>query len=168
MHGGSEARILSILRDPGPMTHETKGSGMLCVENDDDSAALQCELLASVDLTPADLIPWNAYPWYRNDQSSGLRSPQITEGIEPLARLISVMPKLEAVLLQGGEAKTLWKRFGRKHPRVADRYPAVETYHPGRTALRDPDPTVREARARRRFEAFREVRAILDRGQDSR
>ena len=168
LHGGSEARILSILRDPGPMTHETKGSGMLCVENDDDSAALQCELLASVDLTPADLTPWNAYPWYRHDQSSGLRSPQITEGLEPLARLISVMPKLKVVLLQGGEAQTLWKRFVRKHPGVAARYAAVETYHPGRTALRDPDPAVREARARRRVEAFREVRGILDRRQDSR
>jgi hypothetical protein len=168
LHGGSEARILSILRDPGPMTHETKGSGMLCVENDDDSAALQCELLASVDLTPADLTPWNAYPWYRHDQSSGLRSPQITEGLDPLARLIDVMPKLEVVLLQGGEAQTLWKRFARKQPRVAARYAAVETYHPGRTALRDPDPAVREARANRRFEAFREVRQILDRGQDGR
>nr|WP_306631475.1 hypothetical protein [Arthrobacter ulcerisalmonis] len=150
------------------MTHETKGSGMLCVENDDDSAALQCELLASVDLTPADLTPWNAYPWYRHDQSSGLRSPQINEGLDPLARLINVMPELEAVLLQGGEAQTLWKRFARKYPSVAAKYAAVETYHPGRTALRDPDPAVREARARRRFEAFEEVRQILDLGQQTR
>jgi hypothetical protein len=163
IHGGTEARILSILRDPGPMTHESKGSGMLCVENDDDSAALQCELLASVELTPADLTPWNTYPWYRNDQSSGLRSSQITEGLAPLARLIELMPNLEVVLLQGGEAQTLWKRFIRKHPRVATQYTAVETYHPGRTALRAPDPSVREARANRRFEAFREVQQALDR-----
>jgi hypothetical protein len=162
IHGGSEARILSILRDPGPMTHETKGSGMLCVENDDDSAALQCELLASVDLTAADLTPWNTYPWYRHDQSSGLRSPQVTEGLAPLARLIELMSSLEVVVLQGGEAQTLWKRFTRKHPRVTARYTAVETYHPGRTALRDADPFVREARAKRRFEAFREVRRALD------
>ncbi|MFJ5695928.1 hypothetical protein ACIP9X_19025 [Arthrobacter sp. NPDC093125] len=78
------------------MTHETMGSGMLCVENDDDSAALQCQLLASVDLMPADLTPWNDYPWYRHDQSSGLRSPQITEGLNPLARLIDLMPKLKS------------------------------------------------------------------------
>lgn len=162
IHGGSEASILSILRDPGPMTHETKGSGMLCVENDDDSAALQCELLASVDLTAADLTPWNTYPWYRDDRSSGLRSRQITEGLEPLCRLIELTPNMEVVLLQGREAQTLWKRFGRKHPRVAARYTAVETYHPERTALRAPDPSIREARAKRRFEAFREVRRALD------
>lgn len=162
IHGGSEARILSLLRDPGPMTHEAKGSGMLCVENDDDSAALQCELLASVKLTPNDLTPWNTYPWYRHDQSSGLRSRQVTEGLEPLARLIDLLPYLRVVLLQGGDAQTFWKRFARKHPRVAARYAAVETYHPGRTALRDPDPAVREARADRRFKAFQEVREILD------
>lgn len=121
--------ILSILRDPGPMTHESKGSGMLCVENDDDSAALQCELLASVELTPADLTPWNTYPWYRHDQSSGLRNSQITEGLAPLGRLIELMPNLEVVLLQGGEAQTLWKRFTRKHPKIATHYTAVETYH---------------------------------------
>lgn len=43
---------------------------------------------------------------------------------------------------------------------------AVETYHPGRMAFRDPDPAVREARANHRFEAFREVRrlaALLER-----
>ncbi|WP_324644875.1 hypothetical protein [Pseudarthrobacter sp. LT1] len=98
------------------------------MENDDHSAALQCELLASVKLTPADLTPWNAYPWYRHDQSSGLRSPQITEGLDPLTRLINVMPKLEVVLLQGGEAQTPWKRFARKHPNIAARHAAVETY----------------------------------------
>ncbi|MEV4990191.1 uracil-DNA glycosylase [Pseudarthrobacter sp. LMD1-1-1.1] len=140
IHGGTEAHILSILRDPGPMTHESKGSGMLCVENYDDSAALQCELLASVELTPADLTPWNTYPWYRHDQSSGLRSSQITEGLAPLGRLIELMPNLEVVLLQGGEAQTLWKRFTRKHPRIATQYTAVGTYHPGKTALRTPDP----------------------------
>jgi hypothetical protein len=76
LHGGSEARILSILRDPGPMTHETEGSGMLCVENDEDSAALQCELLASIDLTPADLTPWNAYPWYRQTSPTVRGAPR--------------------------------------------------------------------------------------------
>ncbi|MEV7132107.1 hypothetical protein AB0N24_04380 [Arthrobacter sp. NPDC093128] len=75
------------------------------------------------------------------------------------------MPNLKVVLLQGGEAQTLWKRFARKLPSVVARYVAVETYHPGRSALRDPDPAVREARANRRFEAFREVRQILDGGQ---
>ena len=161
IHGGAAAPILSILRDPGPMTHETKGSGMLCVENDDDSAALQCELLAQVGLTARDLTPWNTYPWYRQDQKSGLTSQQITQGLDPLRRLIDVMPALRVVLLQGGEAKTLWKRFARSHPHIARKYNFVETYHPGRTALRHPDPEVRAAREARRVQAFCEVRDAL-------
>lgn len=161
IHGGSEARILSILRDPGPMTHETGGSGMLCVENDDDSAALQCDLLAEAELSPMDLTPWNTCPWYRHDQTSGLTSQQIPEGLDPLRRLIDLMPVLRVVLLQGGEAKTLWKRFSRKHPNMARRYASVETYHPGRTALRHPDADVRAAREARRVAAFHEVRDAL-------
>lgn len=163
LHGGSEARVLSILRDPGPKTNKDTGSGMLCVENDDDSAELQCRLLDSVDLTARDLTPWNTYPWFRYDQSSGLSSPQITEGLAPLEKVISIMEdNLQVILLQGGEAKTLWKRFVRKNPRTAARYAVVETYHPGRTSLRHPDPEIRKAREERRWEAFREVRNALD------
>jgi hypothetical protein len=66
---------------------------MLCVEYDDDSAALQCEPLASVGLTPSDPPP-------------GKDSPQ------------------------------------------------------------GPSPAARKVRANRRFEAFRDVREVLTRGQD--
>lgn len=45
-HGGAEARVLSILRDSGPKTQKEGGSGMLCIENDDPTAAKQCELFA--------------------------------------------------------------------------------------------------------------------------
>jgi hypothetical protein len=161
LHGGSEAPVLSILRDPGPRTHATTGSGMLCVENDDESAALQCELLDAAGLTPMDLTPWNAYPWYRHDQTSGLTSRQISEGIEPLRQLISLMPALRVVLLQGGEAQTLWRRFTRQHSDIGGRYTAVATYHPGRTALRHPDPAERARRSARRVQAFHEVAALL-------
>ena len=134
---------------------------MLCIENNDDSAALQCELFESVGLAVADVTPWNTYPWYRTDQQSGLTSPQISEGLEPLHRLIDLMPRLKVVLLQGGEAQMLWKRFSRGAPVLADRYTAVGTYHPGRTALRHKDPAVRQARAARRFAAIQEVHKAL-------
>lgn len=163
IHGGAEARILSILRDPGPKTHKDTGSGMLCIENDDDSAELQCRLLDAVGLNARDLTPWNTYPWFRYDQTNGLRSPQITEGLAPLGQVIATMEdNLKVVLLQGGEAKTIWERFTRENPHTATRYAVVETYHPGRTALRHADPAVRKAREERRWEAFREVKALLE------
>src|SRR4051794_27221473 len=42
--GGVQARVLSILRDPGPKTLEDGGSGMLCLENDDPTAETQVRL----------------------------------------------------------------------------------------------------------------------------
>ncbi|RJT75631.1 hypothetical protein D6T63_17575 [Arthrobacter cheniae] len=109
------------------MTSEAKGSGMLSVENDDDTAALQCEPLDAAEIAPIDITPWNTYPWYRHDQTSGLTSQQVTEGIEPLLRLINLMPRLNVVLPQGSEAQLLWKRFTRKHPDIAGRYAAGES-----------------------------------------
>ncbi|WP_052762081.1 uracil-DNA glycosylase family protein [Jiangella alkaliphila] len=41
LHGGVEARLLSLLRDPGPKTRDGVGSGFLCIENDDPTAELQ-------------------------------------------------------------------------------------------------------------------------------
>lgn len=49
-HGGVEARMLSVLRDPGPKTQASTGSGFLCVENDDPTAELQCVAFASVGI----------------------------------------------------------------------------------------------------------------------
>ena len=137
-----------------------------CVENDDDTATLQCELLENAGLAPMDITPWNTYPWYRHDQHSGLGSRLVTEGIEPLRRLIKLMPDLKVVLLQGNEAQLPWRRFSVRHPEVAGRLWSVGTYHPGRTALRDPDPDVREAHGAHRIKAFQRVAAILD-GEES-
>lgn len=162
LHGGSEAHVLSILRDPGPMTHEVRGSGMLCVENDDETAALQCDLLDNAGLTPMDITPWNTYPWYRHDQKSGLAGHQVTEGIEPLLELIALMPDLAVVILQGQEAQLLWRRTALRHPELVGRLSSVGTYHPGRTALRHPDPAVRAARAAHRVKAFHMVARLLD------
>lgn len=162
LHGGSNARVLSILRDPGPATQEGTGSGLLCIENDDPSAALQCALLEHAGLVAADLTPWNAYPWYIN------RSPKTTEleaGLPTILRMMELMPDVRVVLLQGSEAKRSWKMLNRHHSReIVDRQlVAVETYHPSRQALFTPDPIEQKRRAARRFEAFEEVAKVLGR-----
>jgi hypothetical protein len=38
MYGGVNARLLSVLRDPGPKTRSEDGSGFLSMENDDPTA----------------------------------------------------------------------------------------------------------------------------------
>lgn len=159
-HGGTNARVLSILRDPGPKTHKDGGSGMLCIENDDPTAAKQCELFLD-KLDVRDVTPWNAYPWYINKPPT---SRQVTEGAQVLERLIALMPDLRVVLLQGGHAQEAWRKFLRVAPRtVAGRgLIAVPTFHPGNQALQTSNPVERQQRIARRIEAIDEVVAVLN------
>ncbi len=61
IYGGLNARVLSILRDPGPATQQGKGSGVLCLENDDATAERYSRLLVEAGLPASELVPWNAY-----------------------------------------------------------------------------------------------------------
>jgi hypothetical protein len=102
VHGGTEARLLSVLRDAGPKTQEGIGSGFLCLENDDPTAESQRVAFAEVGLGAADITPWNSYPWYIN------RAPKAAElerGVEPLLRLIGMMPLIRVLFLQGGKPR---------------------------------------------------------------
>lgn len=158
-HGGAEARVLSILRDPGPKTHKEGGSGMLCIENDDPTAAKQCELFAG-KLTARDVTPWNAYPWYINKPPT---AHQVSQGANILDRLLALMPRVRVVLLQGGHAQQAWKKFALIAPStIAKRgLVAVPTFHPGNQALQTSDPLERQRRIDRRIQAIDEVVAVL-------
>ena len=160
MHGGIDARILTLLRDPGPRTQDVVGSGFLSIENDDPTAEQQGDLLAAVGLTARDVLPWNAYPWYIN------RVPKAVElelGIDPILELIRLATNLEVVLLQGGSARDSWRRLQKRAPRlVRDRgLTVIETYHPGRQALWHKDPAVRAERVAHQKDAFQQIAETL-------
>src|SRR6266540_143620 len=54
IYGGVEAEMLSVLRDPGPMTNAAlDGSGFSCLENDDPAAELFATLLAAAGIAPS-------------------------------------------------------------------------------------------------------------------
>lgn len=72
VHGGTDATVLSILRDPGPKTLDGSGSGYICVENDDPTAARMAERFEQVGIRSSDITPWNAYP------GTSTRSPQLS------------------------------------------------------------------------------------------
>lgn len=108
LHGGVEARVLSILRDPGPATQDEFGSGFICVENDDGSAELQAVLLEAAGIPAFELLPWNAYPWYIN------RAPKTAEldaGVATILHLLDLARDLTVVLLQGSDAGHAWRRL---------------------------------------------------------
>lgn len=160
VHGGVGARVLSVLRDPGPKTLVGGGSGFVSVENDDPTAAGQAVAFDAVGIPLGDLTPWNIYPWYINRAPS---AAERREGLVPLRRLVGIMPRLRVVLLQGRDAQAGWRALVRRDAvaRELDLV-VIETYHPGRQALFHPDPVERSRRVQHRLEAYASVRRVLD------
>ena len=153
LYGGVHARILSVLRDPGPRTtDDEQGSGLLCVENDDPTAARVLGLLEGARIPLSELVPWNAYPWYINAAPT---TAQLNEGTDPLYRLIQLLPRLRVIMLHGGDAKKAWRLALRSHPDLEGRnLEVIGTYHPSPQAFRHPDPAVREKRRKDLTDAF--------------
>lgn len=158
-YGGIEARILAVFRDPGPRTQQDKGSGFLSLENDDPSAERHLGFVTDAGISPTDLTVWNTYPWYINRNPA---SGEIDRGLDPLRRLIDLLPELQVVIAHGGAAQTAWQRFERKYPRAADRLEVIKTYHTSQQALWTPDVEERERRQADIANAYAKAAAMLD------
>ena len=127
MFGRIHAEVLCVLRDPGPKTPGGSGSGMLCVENDDPSAALFAECLDAAGLAAARIVTWNAYPWYINKEPS---SAQLNEGVGPLKRLLDLLPEGRVVVLMGLAAESSWARLTKRYGVASRRWTSIATRHP--------------------------------------
>ncbi|MEV0359129.1 uracil-DNA glycosylase [Nocardia sp. NPDC050697] len=144
IYGGTEARVLSLFRDPGPKTRSgQESSGLLSLENDDQAAERYLEFFQTSGLRISDLITWNAYPWYTTRKPS---TADIDRGIAPLAQVIALLPKLKVVLAHGLDAQAAWRRFERQHPEVAGKLVVIPTYHTSKQALFTQDEAVRAQR----------------------
>jgi hypothetical protein len=106
MYGGVHARLLSLLRDPGPKTQMDVGSSFISMENDDATAETLCDLFSSAEIPAQDIVPWNVYPWYINREPT---AKELQAGIDPLMRLLALLPKLRVVMLHGLSAQAGWK-----------------------------------------------------------
>jgi hypothetical protein len=145
MYRGIRAPALAILRDPGPKAGGGAGSGFLCVENDDQTAERQCAFFAEAGIDPANVVPWNAYPWYINAKPN---KAQLAVGTKPLRQLLELLPALRVVLLLGGDAQAAWQLFLHGHRSYIKTrgIEALPTYHPSRQALQHPSPAERDRR----------------------
>lgn len=161
IYGGINSKLLSILRDPGPKTQlQDNGSGFLCLENDDATAEKMCELIAEAGIDVSEIVTWNAYPWYINRAPN---AAEIKAGIEPLKKLIDLLPNLQVVILHGGTAHNSWKRLTRSFPNIVEerRLCIIETYHTSRQAFWHPDEEVREARRQHLRDSLHRAAFIL-------
>jgi hypothetical protein len=142
-YGGVAARVLCVLRDPGPKTNDERGgSGFLSPENDDPTARRFAALLDGAGIPVSEILAWNAYPWYVNAKPA---PAELEVGVEPLRRLLGILPRLRVVMLHGGSAQDGWKRLARRHPGLAAGFEAIPTYHTSNQAFIGPP----EARAQR-------------------
>jgi hypothetical protein len=163
MYGGVNARLLSVLRDPGPKTNvERGGSGFLCMENDDATAARICGLFAAAGIDAHEIDPWNAYSWYINKAPT---AAQLEAGVAPLVELMGLLPKLRVVMLHGGSAQSGWMRLTRRYPELEnDRgLTVIATYHTSRQAFWHPDPAERARRTAHLSASFAQASNVLRR-----
>jgi hypothetical protein len=153
MHAGVKARMLTLLRDPGPATLKLTGSGMLSFENDDQTASNQMGLMEIAGIDASEVTPWNAYPWYINRAP---KDAELREATTSLLGFLDLLPLLAVVLLQGREARVAWTLALEARPALRRRHLIViETYHASNQALQSPLPGERERRIQHRISAWR-------------
>jgi hypothetical protein len=114
MHGGTRARLLLLASDPGPGPDvERPQDDLLGVEDDDARAARLGALLKTAAIEVADTLVWCAFPWYTRHPPT---TADITEGVEPLRRLVCLLERLEVVVLLGPAAERSWRNLASTHP----------------------------------------------------
>ena len=119
LDGGINARVLFVLEAPGPKAVE---SGFVSRNNPDESAKnffLACQ---TAGLRRRDMVVWNIVPWYIGDGTKirAATVADIEEGLLYLARLLVLLPKLNAVVLVGRKAQRIetWLRARRPDLRL--------------------------------------------------
>ncbi len=156
VHGGVDAQVLLVLRDPGPAVADPdlEGTGFLCAENNDPTAEHVCELLDRAGIDVNLTLPWNAYPWYVNRPSS---VAELRTGVEPLRRLLGLLPRLQVVLLLGTHAQLSWNLLLQAHPGAGSDLRVLSSRHPGDRRSSAPPGSVRSGGRTRRSSSRRRL-----------
>lgn len=152
LYGGVNAELLNVLQDPGPMTQKGKGSGLICLENDDPTAENMANLLSGVDISPARAMIWNAYPWFINRKP---KAKELSDGAKVFFQIINLLPKLRVVMLNGRVAQAMWEVARSQGLSLPTQVTVISTYHTSKRAL------LTEKRRAHVEAAFREAAQIL-------
>jgi len=102
--GGVEAEVLFLLEAPGP---KARNSGFVSMNNPDETAKNFFEISREAGIDRKRTVTWNTVPWYIGLDSKirPANSSDIAAGIESLADLLQLLPKLRAIVLVGGKAQ---------------------------------------------------------------
>lgn len=102
--GGVDAEVMFLLEAPGP---KARNSGFVSMNNPDETAKNFFEIAREAGIERKRIVAWNTVPWYIG---SGRRirpanSSDIAQGIQSLAELLQLLPKLRAIVLVGSKAQ---------------------------------------------------------------
>lgn len=105
--GGVGARLLFVFEKPGQMTsparHGRPGSGFVSRDNDDPTAAATWSFMRQAGIDRRETAIWNVVP--RWNGTTRLTAAERGEGLDRLAELLPLMPRLNGVVLVGRQAE---------------------------------------------------------------
>lgn len=133
-YGGVDARLLTLMQDPGPKTDlaNADGSGMICLENVDLSAARQKFFLDEAGIRISEIVSWNAYPWPKPHPQT-TRSDR--EAAEALHGFLMLTPHIQVVILNGTVAKRIWRVLKEIDPARVANISCHPTFHTSERAV---------------------------------
>jgi hypothetical protein len=104
---GTNARVLFLLENPGRRATSARGSGFICADNADDTAANFFRLRDQASLPRDRLVAWNVVPWYQSDgeRTANATRQDVTSALPWLVRLIARPPELRLVITMGDRAR---------------------------------------------------------------
>lgn len=106
--GRAEARVLLLLEKPGP---GALASGLVSRDNDSlTSRALQ-SFLEEAGLPREETVLWNVVPGWNGTMRVTAR--EVREGLDHLARLVPLLPRLDTAILAGRHAGRAAALLGR-------------------------------------------------------
>jgi hypothetical protein len=105
MDGGVDADMLFLLEKPGPMTSpnaKRKGSGFISRNNDDPTAEAVFTFMQQAEIDRKRVVLWNVIPGWNG--TIKIKAGERRSGVEELADLLLLLPKLKTVVLVGRQA----------------------------------------------------------------
>jgi uracil-DNA glycosylase len=113
--GGIESEILFLLEAPGP---KAAVSGFISRNNPDETAKNLFELNVEADIPRKLTVCWNVVPWYigSGKKIRAATSTDIRDGLLSLLELLSLLPRLRAVVFLGRKAELTAADLKRKRP----------------------------------------------------
>ena len=102
--GGVDAEVLFLLEAPGA---KAVASGFISRNNPDETAKNMFELGVEAGIDRKHTVLWNVVPWYigTGTKIRAATPLDLEAGLQPLPRLLALLPKLRAFVLLGRKAE---------------------------------------------------------------